>query len=112
MPMVLSNQERKTVAAENRAFEHASGPRPSMRERINLQCKDCIYDSESGGGSWRQQVEACDDRTCPLWALRPRSKANLADEGAETPRSWPTDERGCGGAGPSSLGAAEDGKIA
>lgn len=47
--------------------------RPSMRQAINNKCKECIYDSESAG-NWRQQVEACTSKACPLFELRPISK--------------------------------------
>lgn len=50
----------------------------SMRAAINAKCKECIYDAISGNGTWRQQVEACTSRTCPLYELRPKSAS--ADE--------------------------------
>ena len=49
--------------------------RPSMRAAINAMCKGCVYDPESGLGTWRQQVEACRITDCPLWPLRPKSRA-------------------------------------
>lgn len=42
----------------------------SLRKRIDLMCKDCIYD-EMGVGTWRQQVTACTATECPLWEIRP-----------------------------------------
>ena len=48
--------------------------RPSMRKAINAMCKGCIFDPVAGG-QWRQQVEACTSPECPLFELRPRSKA-------------------------------------
>ena len=49
--------------------------RPSLRAAINKKCCDCVYDPGSGLGGWREQVTQCMARTCPLWAVRPRSKA-------------------------------------
>lgn len=48
----------------------------SLRKAINEKCKECIYDPLSGQGNWRQQVEACTSRTCPLYAVRPTSSGN------------------------------------
>jgi len=45
----------------------------SLRKAINDKCRDCIYDPESGLGTWRQQVEACGVTTCPLHPYRPVS---------------------------------------
>lgn len=47
----------------------------SLRKAINEKCRDCIYDKHSGLGAWRQQVEACTAKTCPLWPARPRSSS-------------------------------------
>lgn len=47
----------------------------SLRAAINAKCKDCIHDPLAGLGSWRQQVEACPCTDCPLYPVRPRSKA-------------------------------------
>lgn len=46
----------------------------SLRTAINEKCKDCIYDPQSGLGHWRQQVEGCTVKACPLFEVRPRSK--------------------------------------
>ena len=57
--------------------------RPSMRKAINDKCKECIYDPESGTGTWREQVEGCSCQSCPLFDLRPVSggkKAILATQ--------------------------------
>ena len=45
----------------------------SLRKRINLMCRSCIYD-ELAPGNWRQQVAACKCDSCPLWDVRPVSK--------------------------------------
>lgn len=42
----------------------------SLKRAIENHCKDCIYD-EAAAGSWRSQVEACADKTCNLWEVRP-----------------------------------------
>ena len=55
----------------------------SLRAAINAKCKDCIYDPKSGLGTWRQQVEGCTCRNCPLWPVRPMSSASKAEDEAE-----------------------------
>lgn len=45
-----------------------------FRGKINAKCIECIYDPMSGGGTWRQQVEACSSYKCPLYDVRPISK--------------------------------------
>jgi hypothetical protein len=44
----------------------------SRAAAINAKCRDCIYDREAPG-NWRQQVEACAIKACPLWPYRPKS---------------------------------------
>lgn len=43
----------------------------SLRMALNAQCYVCIYD-KSESGTWRQQVEACPSKNCPLYCLRPK----------------------------------------
>ena len=51
-----------------------------LRKAIGDMCKQCIYNPRSGGGTWREQTEACPARNCPLWPVRPISgRARLAD---------------------------------
>lgn len=57
----------------------------SLRAAINAKCKECIYDPIGGRGNWRQQVEACTALSCPLWLVRPTSKANQDVSGANLP---------------------------
>ena len=45
----------------------------SLRKRINLNCKSCIYDPKAPG-TWRQQVSLCDIKSCPFWDIRPVSR--------------------------------------
>jgi len=54
----------------------------SLRAAINAKCKDCIYDPKSGLGTWRQQVQGCTSVNCPLWAVRPLSAGEKAEETA------------------------------
>jgi len=46
----------------------------SLRNAINLKCKDCIYDPELPFG-WRQQVSQCELSDCSLWPYRPMSRS-------------------------------------
>lgn len=50
----------------------------SRQRAINAKCKDCIYDPLCGGGTWRQQTEACTITACALWPYRPRSRKSGA----------------------------------
>ena len=43
----------------------------SLRAAINDKCRECIYDSVAGAGTWREQVTACTSKACPLYPLRP-----------------------------------------
>ncbi len=54
----------------------------SLRKRIDLMCRSCIYD-ELAPGNWRQQVMACECDYCPLWAVRPVSKPHGKPPGRE-----------------------------
>ncbi len=70
----------------------------SLRKAINQKCTECIYDSRSGLGNWRQQVEACTVKTCPLWPVRPVSKPHKRDPAAENDSEAASDpETGCFG---------------
>ena len=60
--MALSNRERKS----------AQKKKLGLRARVNLMCKECIYDPLEEG-RWREQVDACTDRGCPLWPVRPKT---------------------------------------
>jgi hypothetical protein len=52
----------------------------SLRKAINEKCRECIYDSKSGLGTWRQQVEACPCTLCPLYRVRPVSLPKRAQK--------------------------------
>jgi hypothetical protein len=62
--------------------QHAS--RTGLRGKVNAKCIDCIFDPHGGGGSWRQQVEACTSTTCPLYEVRPTSSTETGDEYGST----------------------------
>ena len=47
---------------------HAGGG--SLRKRIDLQCKECIYDPDDDG-TWRSQVQRCASGHCALHDVRP-----------------------------------------
>lgn len=43
-----------------------------LRKVIDDKCKDCSYDKHCNG-TWRQQVEACQVTSCPLYPVRPKA---------------------------------------
>lgn len=63
--------QRKIVASSPRNRPLRPQSRLSLRDAINAKCRECIYDPQSGSGTWREQVTACTSRTCPLFAVRP-----------------------------------------
>jgi len=44
-----------------------------LRFRVNMACKDCIYD-EKAPGNWRKQVQECVVSLRPLYEIRPISQ--------------------------------------
>ena len=66
----------------------------SLRGAINAKCKDCLYDPECGGGTWREQIAKCSSISCPLWSVRPLPGSGpLADaqtDPATLPQGWLT----------------------
>lgn len=63
----------------------------SLRQAINAKCRECIYDPKAGLGGWREQVTACTCLRCPLYAVRPRTKADTPkDAASEEAREPPT----------------------
>jgi hypothetical protein len=52
----------------------ARGGVMSLRAAVNAMCKSCIYQPRSGLGGWREQVAACETRSCPLWPHRAKSR--------------------------------------
>lgn len=67
--------------------------RVGLRAAIDAHCKWCTYDPKSGLGNWRQQVTACAITRCALWPVRPLSKPESRQSGAEK-----ATEEGRGGA--------------
>lgn len=57
----------------------------SLRACINLKCRECIYDPRGGGGTWRQQVEACTSFKCPLYPVRPVASKPFGIEPSDAP---------------------------
>jgi len=50
-----------------------------LRKSINEHCKSCGYDSKSGLGSWRKQIEDCPCTQCCLYQVRPKTLPKRAD---------------------------------
>lgn len=48
----------------------------SLKKCIEEKCKQCTYD-HAAPGTWREQVELCTARTCPLWMVRPVTVATI-----------------------------------
>ncbi len=46
----------------------------AWRKAIIEMCKGCIFDPYTPG-TWRVQIEDCSSRNCPLYDLRPVSRA-------------------------------------
>jgi hypothetical protein len=69
------NQDSQGIANQQRNVN----TKPSLRSAINAMCRNCLYDRISGPGSWRQQIEACTSKTCPLYSVRPRPTGYMAE---------------------------------
>ena len=52
------------------------GSKAGLRGKIDAMCVYCLYDQGSGGGNWRQQVEACTSYACPLYPVRAKSEGS------------------------------------
>jgi hypothetical protein len=59
--------------ARRRKVVEDQGDRAGLRGKINAMCADCIFDP-GAKGTWREQVEACTTKTCPLYSVRPTQK--------------------------------------
>lgn len=44
---------------------------PGYKSRVIAKCIECIVD-HTASGTWRQQIESCSARHCPLYDVRPR----------------------------------------
>ena len=60
------NDRQKALIARESA-------KSGLRGKINAKCIECVYDEGGGGGTWREQVEACTAISCPLFSVRPVS---------------------------------------
>lgn len=45
---------------------------PGLRRAVDRFCKNCRLHPVDDSSSWREQVEACAVRDCPLWVVRPK----------------------------------------
>ena len=74
--------ESADIALENVLDGATDKPKKrSMRAAINAYCKECTYDDAfKGGGTWREQVEACTVTKCPLHEFRPKSRPRKNNE--------------------------------
>ncbi len=65
----------------------------SPKRAIANMCRHCIYDPQGSFGNWRQQVTLCTSFGCPLYALRPKSRAplprSLLDKAGLSERDFP-----------------------
>lgn len=50
-----------------------------LRGKINAKCCECIYDPYSTG-TWREQVQACTSKDCPLFSVRPMSSSEKGEQ--------------------------------
>ena len=66
----------------------------SLRRSINAFCRSCIYDPGGGGGTWREQVEACTSQDCPLYEVRPISSGKRAKSSRSAANEAPNAEQG------------------
>ena len=65
------NAEAQQSPPDNTGKKQAA--RPSLRTAIDAMCRSCIYDAESGNGTWREQVQQCSSGNCALHPVRPLS---------------------------------------
>lgn len=57
---------------------HREVSKAGLRGKINAKCAECIYDPYQPG-TWLKQVEICTSKGCPLYDVRPSSKAKSGD---------------------------------
>ena len=59
----------------------------SLKKAINAKCKECLYDPQSGGGTWREQIEKCTSQGCPLYPYRPTPRKAKSGEKRAQPEA-------------------------
>jgi hypothetical protein len=63
----------------------------SYKSAVEAMCKYCIYDPDSGYGTWREQVSQCTGYGCPLWDFRPTASGGAFSDPPTDPnahREW------------------------
>lgn len=53
--------------------------KPGFRAGVDKLCRQCIYGSHPGNGTWRAQVEACTSYSCAVYHLRPVTQGGSRD---------------------------------
>jgi len=69
------NQDSRGIANQQRN----ATTKPSLRSAINAKCREGIYCSLTGTGSWRLQVENCTSISCPLFSVRPKTTGYIPE---------------------------------
>jgi hypothetical protein len=65
----LQRQRHLILTAQGRAFLWGIIMKLTVRQAINKNCKECIYDPQDKG-TWIEQVEACTITICPFYEHR------------------------------------------
>lgn len=76
----LTDQSKRGAEGIPTENKNTTTQRHGLRKSVNLKCKQCIHDPYSGNGTWRQQVQACTSKTCPLYPVRPMPTDNTTGE--------------------------------
>ena len=58
-------------------MNYTNPPKAEWRNRVNNNCKSCIFDPAEAG-TWRQQVTLCTVTSCHMWPIRPVSQDYIA----------------------------------
>ena len=54
----------------------------TRQEAIDAKCKECIFDPLDEG-TWRQQVQACEIKSCALYPYRPKPYGKPLDQAVQ-----------------------------
>ena len=54
----------------------------TRQEAIDAKCKECIFDPLDEG-TWRQQVQACEIKSCALHPYRPKPYGKPLDQAVQ-----------------------------